>query len=443
MKYVPQIRLRTVFLLFFCAAVGLATYRDSLGALEPAIATAMAIGLLQQSRQLWRWRPGTQQNDFAFARQFALFWRVCLAAILGACVVTELFQRNGWLFVNDEQRVTWYKSVLWPVLPISTTVVLCNSVLRWRGGLIAGTTSPRRSRLAWLITTALGLLVIVHGSLIVFLIHEGLAGMEASTPARFQRPNVYPNLGDEGFRLFWLAAAAIASLTVSGFVLLRFGWPPDTPKKRTATAGATLLLIVPVSFCGWYYSSEFHRISPELAGAGLEANTTKWLVGSALAVGLVTAAAYQLARTNQSSEPISNDMSIGTDSQSLHESAPLLFLIAVHAVHVSVSHIKSLAEVSSVFPKQRVWLFFSPGWWNSADVLVLSQVAASVLLCWMRVRRCSEPVPWALTELPRPVFFHRWLMVALLLAIAVPTLNAFGFIAWLGPFKVRRLLFGV
>jgi len=57
MTIIPRIRLRTIFLLFFCAAVGLATYPDVFGALLPTAATAIVIGLLQQTRSLLAWRP--------------------------------------------------------------------------------------------------------------------------------------------------------------------------------------------------------------------------------------------------------------------------------------------------------------------------------------------------------------------------------------------------
>ena len=44
MKLAPRIRLRTLFVLFFCIAVGLATYPNPISALGPAVATAIVIG---------------------------------------------------------------------------------------------------------------------------------------------------------------------------------------------------------------------------------------------------------------------------------------------------------------------------------------------------------------------------------------------------------------
>src|SRR3954453_14144097 len=92
MTSAPQIRLRTIFLLFFCAAVGLTTSTSPSIALRTTAEITIVIGLLQQAWQLLRWRP-TECNSFAelaFARRFAIFWRVAVAVILGACILWRL-----------------------------------------------------------------------------------------------------------------------------------------------------------------------------------------------------------------------------------------------------------------------------------------------------------------------------------------------------------------
>jgi hypothetical protein len=190
-RLLPQIRLRTLFLLFVCAAVGLATYREPLGAFEPAIATAMVIGLLQQSRQLWHWEGAMGENDLAFARRFGLVWRIGGAAVISSCLLLEMLINNEVLQLSDEQRVRLTVDALLPITSLSLTAVLCNSVARWRSA-----TAPNASIIA--------LLVLIQGSLFLVLVHESLAGVEASVPARFQRPGVYPDLGEEWYGLFWV-----------------------------------------------------------------------------------------------------------------------------------------------------------------------------------------------------------------------------------------------
>src|SRR5262245_52602458 len=103
MKWAPQIRLRTIFLLFLCAAVGLATSADPLGALDPTIASAMVIGLLQQLRVLQRCAPSQAAVDgFAFARQFAIAWRIALTGLLAILVVFELLWGELRLLLADD-----------------------------------------------------------------------------------------------------------------------------------------------------------------------------------------------------------------------------------------------------------------------------------------------------------------------------------------------------
>jgi hypothetical protein len=438
MKLSLRIRLRTIFLLFVCAAVGLATSRDPLGALEPAIATAMVIGLLQQARQLSLTPNGGQPSDLKFARQFALVWRVCLAAIIAACVVISLFYSNGMLRMDNDQKSALLFKVLFPITSISLTAVLCNSLTRWRPSAWDRTERPRKRLIFWLLAAILGLLVVVQGGLLAFLVHEAVAGIEAAIPARFQRPGVYPNLREEGFRPFWMAATAVATLGLASIILIGAIRPSNSKWSWiTAIAIAGLLLMIPVVFCRWYYFSEFHRLSPELAGAGLEADWVQWLVGGTLAVALVTAIAYQLARSNHV-EVISADLSHQIDSAALHESVPLLFIIAIHAVYVVALQIMQVASLASWFVPRNV-MFFLSFLWYPTSLLVLAQAIAGLQLCWIRFEHRNQVTRWVLPGLSHRQFVRQLVLLSLLLAVAIPTFSAFGFIAWLGPWNLRRL----
>ena len=55
-QLLPQIRLRTLFLLIACVAVGLATDPNPRGAVQPIILATMAVGLAQQIRTLVKWQ---------------------------------------------------------------------------------------------------------------------------------------------------------------------------------------------------------------------------------------------------------------------------------------------------------------------------------------------------------------------------------------------------
>ena len=84
----PRIRLRTIFVLFFCVAVGLAINPNPIAALQPTIVTGMIVGLIQQIRQLLRARKSVLDDfRFSFALRLAVLWRATLAAIMTACIV--------------------------------------------------------------------------------------------------------------------------------------------------------------------------------------------------------------------------------------------------------------------------------------------------------------------------------------------------------------------
>jgi len=439
MNLVPRIRLRTIFVLFFCTAVGLAAYPHPLSALEPAIVTAMVIGLSQQSWQLWRLRLGASDSGLGFAREFSIVWRVGLAFVMAACVIATVVYRNGLLQLTDEEKVSLSFDLLNPFTSISIAFVLCNSILRLRSGLDYREKQPQWSWLIWLFAAVLAMLVVVHGSLIAYLVHQAVEGIEASIPAQFQRPGVYPNLRQESFRPFWIAAGAVLSFFLAAAMLVCCVWQTRSTWQRfAALVAGVALLAIPLSFCQWFYVTEFHRLSPELAGAGLDASAIDWLVGGTVGCALITTCAYQLAKSKQVAGAVSTDLSIETDSTSLHESVPVLLLVAVHGIYVLAALVMQVANVGSIFGRQRI-MFYVSTLWDPTSLLVLAQAVAALQLCWIRYQRRSQTTSWKLYGLSPRVFFESWALIAILLLIGIPTLNAFAFIAWLGPFNLRAL----
>src|SRR5215207_301445 len=103
MNSAPQIRLRTIFLLFTCAAVGLTTSSKPLGAIRATIEVAIAIGLLQQAWQLCYWRTleRSTTSELSFARQFAIFWRIAVAITLGGCIVWRILLARQFIASRD------------------------------------------------------------------------------------------------------------------------------------------------------------------------------------------------------------------------------------------------------------------------------------------------------------------------------------------------------
>lgn len=106
MRGLPRFQLRTVLVLFACAAVGLAigtapTVEDDLNiipdlnwhhALLGGASVCVVIGLLQQASQLRDWQPSDVQKRLGakFGKRFAMLWRLSIAGLLVICLVAAL-----------------------------------------------------------------------------------------------------------------------------------------------------------------------------------------------------------------------------------------------------------------------------------------------------------------------------------------------------------------
>src|SRR4051812_22253794 len=137
----PQIRLRSIFLFLFCAAIGMTGARNFIGWLEPAADVAIGIGLLQQVWQL-RTVRSTQfklTNQILIARAYAIFWRIAiLLSVVGLQVWEFLVARQ--VVVASERSFVFVDPLTDGLPQLCVLIVLCNSYLRWR---------PERTKTSW------------------------------------------------------------------------------------------------------------------------------------------------------------------------------------------------------------------------------------------------------------------------------------------------------
>lgn len=443
MNWAPQIRLRTIFLLFFCAAVGLATYPDLLGALSPAIATAMGIGLVQQTRSLLAWQPDNVPNcdELTFARRFAIVWRIVLATTIAACLFVEMLLAKGLIEIPEREAILLIESFTLGILPFCMIIVLCNSMVRWRLASHANTRHPARLVLFLLFATLIALIMLVEGTTVDFLVHRAIAGIEAAQPKRFQRTGVYPNLADEGYRSLWLAFGSILCLLAAGATTARLRARPNSGRGATWLKLLTVLLflIPPSIFCYWYYSGEFHRLSPEMAGAGLALIWWDWLAGALVATILVTAAAYRIGKTESVIATVDADLARDTDRHAFHESFPCLLLLAANAIYALAVLVIEMLQYDSFLGVPTVGRYISMFCYPTT-LLTLATCVASLQLCWTRWKSRHQTVPWEIAGLSPLAFFQGWFVLALILVAAIPTLRGFAFILWLGPIDLLPLL---
>jgi hypothetical protein len=161
--------------LIFCATVGLASYPGFIGALRPAVATAIVIGLLQQARQLLTWRPAEIEtsNGLAFARQFAITWRLLLAVVLSGKLLVDFLAYHE-LILLPEHEQPWVLFVLhYAILDVGVILALSNSVVRWRSESPIQVGRTWRTAMLWTIVLFAGLIAVIDTQTITYLV-EGV-----------------------------------------------------------------------------------------------------------------------------------------------------------------------------------------------------------------------------------------------------------------------------
>lgn len=440
MKSLPRFRLRTILVFFFCAAVGLAISPYPTGALQPAIATAMVIGLLQQLRVLWSSPVDEMEisNQLTLARRFAIVWRAFIAAVMAGCLILQLLTFRKMLALPEHLDVSLSEDLHEYVLSFCVVLVLCNSVARWQSTTAMETSSRRRIVWYWAIGILIGFVVVSDTSFIVYLVHNAAAGMEADIPQRFQRPGVYPDLRDEHYLTFWMASAALIALLAAAAVLRQSSRRGRGVGRFVVVSAIFVVLLgAAISFCYWYYTTEYRRLSPDLAGVGLASIWTDWAWGSLIAVILVTAGAYRLSRMDEVKLRVTDDLSHDLDRTALHESFPCLVLIIVNGIVELVFYFTYLGAV----PAPALGIWFDAWLFATAlcePTMLLSAVApaiAAIQLSRLRWRQRGQTVAWELPGLSLAAFLFNWVALALLLIVTMPTLYAFSFVFWLGPFN--------
>ena len=443
----PRIRLSTLLILVGCIAIGLATTRDLLGAIRPAIEAAMVVGLLQQTRELLQrhCKLAAPTAEARFAWKFAIAWRVLIAAGVAFFLLIKL---NGWtvpiLFPHRSNPLLYEPAtVIGDLLPI---VILANSVRRWRPTL---SSTPRR-RLGWLIFCAVALLVaiynVVDSEATTYLVHQAVAGIEASITPRFQRPDVYSNLAREGYRSFWLSCLAAASVPIGAIFLVVASRWKDSRIAKAMVGGFFFCLAVQLLYCRWFYLKDYPRISPDIAGAGLAVEPSDWLSIVILLSIVITLAAYLITASDSDRTLVSNNLADGLDRRSLHETGPCLVAMNVAAaIELGMLITGIVGEIiSPTFANlqfntwMKTWLncnlLFSP-----LVLLACAFPLLSLQLSYVRWARRKEEVHWELPVIHPKQFALNWLAAAIAILIGAPTLAAFGFLFWLGPFNLSGI----
>jgi hypothetical protein len=238
-----------------------------------------------------------------------------------------------------------------------------------------------------------------------------------------------------------LASAAVVSILAAGAIFI---WSSKRGNSRATLLAKysmfALLVIPPVCFARWYYTAEFHRLSPEIADVGLAAIWTDWLIGALLVLTLATIGAYHIGRMGNKAAEITADISHNLERTAFHESFLCLAIIGIKGIAMVGLYIASAISAYSMFGRSPpVWSYATLMLSNPPSLLALALMIATFQIIWARWRSRTGKVAWKLRGLSRSAFLRNAAALTILLIVAIPTLNAFAFILWLGPWNLLRL----
>ena len=463
MKRAPRIRLRTFFFIFFCAAIGLSIgtrpeteenkWAASLGvyhlhldwhyACLAAATVAIAVGLLQQAAQLRRFDlgEGREYEAIQFSRKFSIGWRLLCAGLLVACLLTTVLVSAQIIALPESEAMFTYDLFPYIVWVCCVVMALVASLDRWRPRREGRASSKWRYLLFLIVGPLIVLLILPDQGFVHYLVHIATQGIENAQPLVHRRPGEFPEHSAEAFRSFWtsLAACGCVFLAAAFLFIANYAQRERRRLRQFGAIGFIAALSVVSGYCVWYYSIEFHRISPYMAAAGAATNGLERIAGAVVAITLVAAGAYCAARSHDT-----NAIVAGCDEpQSLlppHESVLSLLMLIIAAAIYAVESFRAYGS-GPFLPIQSIGLAgvveIAGGVFRDPPSLLNILVGvASLELCWLRWRRRNDDVPWIIGALDGQRFAWNWVALALLAIVGIPTLSSFCFVYWLGPWQL-------
>jgi hypothetical protein len=449
MRSAPQIRLRTLFLYFVCAAVGLTCGTSPPPPVDPTLAglnddsivnwyygllsaasVAIVIGLIQQVICLRGASRSEQTRDANIALRFSIFWRAAIASTLLLCVVVRVGELYGFIELPETDL---FISEIFPncVWLICVFIVLSDSVSRCRPYSKNIKEPHWQSAAMWIAAVVLGLIVLPENASIHHLVYISLSGIEAAQPGKFHRMGAYDSQHALGYPLFWMSLLTMLLVVISAAILSWVAATPAAGSRRLKIACWLSTLVTVAVLCGRYYVVELRRLAPDIAEAGLPGNWLDWLGGAAIATIVVTAVAHRMARS-ESSVTVLEFAPREREGISLHESffTQLVVTAASFAYFADMFRINFyLGGVATIdWPDFIRYVCLDP-----TTLLCIAIGAVSLHLIWLCWRRRELKIAWELPTLNARRFAWSWLAAAALFIVLIPAAAEYCFSSWLGP----------
>lgn len=449
----PQFKLRSLFVVIFCASIGLTCglappLPDNASlygiyvarfswhyALLSAVSVAMVIGMFQQACALFAWRRSRAvHTDFRFATDFAIVWRLLIAGLLCICISTRLLVSRGVIELPESAGIVSFETFpesIWLLLMI---VVFTEATFRRKCAEDAPIQSKWISVAAWLSGMVLALIVLPHAAFIHFLVHVATAGIEAGIPSAFQRAGTFPNHQPEGFRIFWISLGATVSVSIA--IFLWFSVVIKEPSRTPLLTVVTLIALVltAATFCVWFFGMELGRISPDFAGVGVSGSWLDFAAGAVMIAIASTTCAARFSRRAGLSATVEPTSYAAEPHTFLHESITCVSAAVIASIIYVVEFARMTLSFSGAFGHQVAWsnLAFSL-LTDAANYLQLALVVASWTLGIQVWRQRGRIIPWNINAVSTRTFIVDWIVTYLIALIAISTIGIYCFVFWLGP----------
>ena len=365
---------------------------------------------------------------------FAIVWRVFLAIALAVCLILEILLTQGFIKLPESgdflpPLYNWFPPEF--VEYACVVVVLSACLDQFLGG------QPRKPLRRWKFVAVwssgvvLGLIVLTQSLIIHFLVYVALNGVEASQAAVFQRPGTYPNFQAEGHSLFWVSLAAVVCVAIaSGLWIASISNIKSNRLARVLMrATALLLLCFPVCFAYWYFTEGLPTIAPDFAEAGLQGRWWHWCEAAVLLFILIPAGAYRIASEPASCFEVKNVSLCGKPF--LHGLLPPSIIIAT----AGLCYIIALVIGSLEYDETLSGLLDSLADYitNVNIYLPLAMFLLSLNLVWKQLRSDETTRSLRLSVIEPERYMWACLTLIFLAVVGTPTIAAFCFCYWLGP----------
>lgn len=310
------------------------------------------------------------------------------------------------------------------------TIVLSASMRRWSPAGTERTPRAWLAALAWPAAIVLAGIAISQLGIIHHLATLGLARIEAGHPPRWQRIGAYDDIASRG--LAGITTAAAICVVVAGGLMANL-----VSAKRRGKAEAIarwlcvcVLLISAAAFCYWYYAFQQRRVFPDFVGGGLVGTWLDWFGAVVLVAMLAAIAAYRASVCSTIRIPAGQEVANRWRQPRMHETPIGVAILALAAVCFVVETLYWLSKFgfnNSILGALET-ILFNVNYYPNLALLILS-----IQLAIRRWRRRGEQAHAEIQVIDGRRFVAGFLAFILLAVVAAPTLAAYCFNVWLGP----------